>query len=35
MQPGAESERALRRGEELGLLVIAGGPCVLVELARR
>jgi uncharacterized protein len=32
MQPGAESEAAIRRARELGLTVIAGGPCVLVEL---
>lgn len=32
MQPGAESEAAVRRARELGLQVIAGGPCVLVEL---
>ena len=30
MQPGAESAAAVRRTEELGLTVIAGGPCVLV-----
>lgn len=35
MQPGAESEQAVRTAEELGLTVIAGGPCVLVELGRR
>ena len=35
MQPGAESERAVRRAEELGLSVIAGGPCVLVALRFR
>lgn len=35
MQPGAESERALRRAEELGLSVIAGGPCLLVSLGYR
>jgi predicted CoA-binding protein len=33
MQPGAESARAVRRAEQLGLHVIAGGPCVLVALA--
>ena len=33
MQPGAESARAVRRAEQLGLNVIAGGPCVLVALA--
>jgi uncharacterized protein len=32
MQPGAESAAAIRRAGELGLTVIAGGPCVLVEL---
>lgn len=35
MQPGAESERAIRRAEEAGLRVIAGGPCLLVELGYR
>ena len=35
MQPGAESERAIRRAEELGIDVIARGPCVLVELGYR
>ena len=32
MQPGAESDAAIRRGRELGLSVIAGGPCLLVVL---
>jgi predicted CoA-binding protein len=32
MQPGAESRRAVARARELGLEVIANGPCVLVEL---
>ncbi|QDU69128.1 CoA-binding protein [Engelhardtia mirabilis] len=32
MQPGAESPAAIARARELGLEVIAGGPCVLVEL---
>jgi predicted CoA-binding protein len=32
MQPGAESPAAVRRARELGIAVIAGGPCVLVEL---
>ena len=32
MQPGAESPRALRRADELGLGVIAGGACLLVVL---
>ena len=35
MQPGAESEAAIDRAEELGLEVIAGGPCILVELGFR
>lgn len=32
MQPGAESVKAIQRAKELGMAVIAGGPCVLVEL---
>ena len=32
MQPGAESATAIARAEELGLDVIAGGPCLLVAL---
>ncbi len=32
MQPGAETDRAIARAEELGLQVIAGGPCLLVAL---
>jgi predicted CoA-binding protein len=35
MQPGAESEAAVRRARELGLNVISGGPCVLVVLGFR
>lgn len=35
MQPGAESAAAVRRAEELGLSVIAGGACVLVALRFR
>jgi predicted CoA-binding protein len=35
MQPGADSEAAVARAEELGLTVIAGGPCVLVALGFR
>lgn len=35
MQPGAESRRAVQRAEELGLSVIAGGPCLLVVLGFR
>lgn len=30
MQPGAESETAIRRAEALGLALIHSGPCVLV-----
>lgn len=32
MQPGAESRAAIARAEAAGADVIAGGPCVLVEL---
>jgi hypothetical protein len=35
MQPGAESNRAIERCEELGIDVIAGGPCLLVILGFR
>jgi|SRR5688572_12384879 len=35
MQPGAESPRALKRASELGLSVLSGGPCLLVELGFR
>jgi predicted CoA-binding protein len=35
MQPGAESEEAIERAEELGLECIAGGPCLLVVLGYR
>ena len=35
MQPGAESDAAVARAEELGLSVIAGGPCLLVVLGYR
>ena len=35
MQPGAESDAAIARARELGMQVIAHGPCVLVELPRR
>lgn len=30
MQPGAESDEAIRKAEALGMEVIAGGPCFLV-----
>jgi predicted CoA-binding protein len=33
LQPGAESEQALRRAAELGISVISGGPCILVVFA--
>ncbi len=32
MQPGAESEKAVKRAEQLRMNVIAGGPCALVTL---
>jgi len=32
MQPGAESNEAISRAKDLGLSVIAGGPCLLVAL---
>ena len=35
MQPGAESDAAVRRAQEAGLNVIAGGPCLLVVLGYR
>ena len=35
MQPGAESPRAVQRAKELGLSVIAGGPCLLVVMGYR
>lgn len=35
MQPGAESATAIRDAEALGLSVIAGGPCLLVQLGFR
>jgi predicted CoA-binding protein len=35
MQPGAESARAVERARELGMNVIANGPCVLVALGFR
>ncbi len=35
MQPGSESDAAVLRGEELGINVIAGGPCLLVVLGFR
>lgn len=35
MQPGAESEEAIETARSAGMLVIAGGPCVLVALQFR
>ena len=35
MQPGAESDKALQLGEELGLSVIGDGSCLLVVLGYR
>ena len=35
MQPGAESAAAVARAEELGMNLIAGGPCLLVVLGYR
>lgn len=35
MQPGAESGRAIDRARQLGMNVVAGGPCVLTALAHR
>ena len=32
MQPGAESDEAIRAAEALGMAVIAGGPCLLVMM---
>jgi predicted CoA-binding protein len=32
MQPGAESDEAVRTAEALGMNVIAGGPCLLVVM---
>jgi predicted CoA-binding protein len=33
-QPGAESRKAIADAKALGMTVIAGGPCVLVELPK-
>lgn len=35
MQPGAESDEALKKAAELGISVISGGPCALVVLGYR
>ncbi|MEO2047338.1 MAG: CoA-binding protein [Pirellulales bacterium] len=35
MQPGAESETAIQRADELGINLIAAGPCVLVVMGFR
>ncbi|MEQ9318482.1 MAG: CoA-binding protein [Polyangiaceae bacterium] len=34
-QPGAESREAIERARAHGMTVIAGGPCVLVELPKQ
>lgn len=34
MQPGAESAEAIATAKERGLVVIAGGPCLLIEIER-
>ena len=34
MQPGAESASAISAAEKAGATVIAGGPCILVELVK-
>ncbi len=34
MQPGAESRSAVAQAEAAGVVVLFGGPCVLVELAK-
>ena len=35
LQPGAESARAIERSKQLGINIIAGGPCLLVVLGYR
>jgi predicted CoA-binding protein len=35
LQPGSESEEVFERAAELGLELIAGGPCILVALGYR
>lgn len=35
MQPGAESDAAIDHARETGLMVVAGGPCLLVVLGYR
>jgi predicted CoA-binding protein len=35
MQPGAESDAAVARARQLGMNVVAGGPCLLVALGFR
>jgi predicted CoA-binding protein len=35
MQPGAESDRAIERCRELGIDLLAGGPCILVAMHYR
>jgi len=35
IQPGAESDTAIRRANELGMNLIAGGPCLLIDIGLR
>lgn len=35
MQPGAESDNAVKRAREAGVNTIAGGPCILVQFGFR
>jgi hypothetical protein len=35
MQPGSESERAIKDARANGLEVVAGGPCIMVEIEQR
>ena len=35
MQPGAQSSAAIEHAQELGMSIIAGGPCLLVALGYR
>lgn len=35
MQPGAESAKAIATAKARGLVVIAGGPCLLIEIEQR
>jgi predicted CoA-binding protein len=35
MQPGSDSPEILERAEQLGLIAVGGGPCILVKLGYR